>query len=101
MSSGRKVKEGDMVGDERCIQYWTPKVRGCFGDLGVDGRISTEWILKTQVMKMWNVFIWARWRSSEEAPVNMETNLEVPYKTRNFLTTWSAIKTRRASVPRG
>jgi hypothetical protein len=21
MSSGRKVKEGDMVGDERCIQY--------------------------------------------------------------------------------
>jgi hypothetical protein len=63
------------------------KVGSCFGDLGVDGRTSTEWILKTQVMKMWNVFIWATLRSSEEAPVNMETKLEVPYMTGNFLTT--------------
>jgi hypothetical protein len=34
--------------------------KGLQEDLGVDRRISTEWILKTQVMKMRNVFICAR-----------------------------------------
>jgi hypothetical protein len=47
-------------------------------NLGVDGRILLEWILGKQGGKKWNECMWLR--------IETVTNLQVPSKAYNFLT---------------
>jgi hypothetical protein len=55
--------------DEKCIKSLVGnlKVRYHFEDLGIDGKLISEWVLGKQVGRLWTGFIWLTTGTSDRS----------------------------------